>query len=118
MVDGGRSNGAEVLAGLMEGFGEGLTPESAVYKFGSKITEGDLAAAKVTIFNNGPIRVEGDFQVVDQEGNAFGLAGRTAITLCRCGHSANQPFCDGSHKRNNFANTVTARDLPSQAPKP
>ena len=35
--------------------------------------------AKVTIFNNGSIRLEGDFTVHDADGNEFGLAGRTAL---------------------------------------
>jgi CDGSH-type Zn-finger protein len=83
-----------------------------------KTTEASLPAAKVTIFNNGPLRVEGDFEIVDQEGKPFGLGGRTAVSLCRCGHSANSPFCDGSHKRENFTDTVSARDLlPVVAPK-
>jgi CDGSH-type Zn-finger protein len=77
-----------------------------------------LASTKVTVFNNGPIRLEGDFEIVDQEGKAFGLGGRSAVSLCRCSHSGNQPFCDGSHKRQNFTNTVSARDLPPPAPKP
>jgi CDGSH-type Zn-finger protein len=77
-----------------------------------------LAATKVTIINNGPVRIEGDFEVVDQQGNPFGLAGRTAISLCRCGHTMNSPFCDGSHKRENFSSTTTARDLPAPLPKP
>jgi len=77
-----------------------------------------LADTKVTVFNNGPIKVEGNFEVVDQEGKVFGLAGRTAISFCRCSHSGNQPFCDGSHKRQGFTNSVTARDLPPMAPKP
>jgi len=72
-----------------------------------------MAGTKVTIFNNGPLRIEGDFEIVDQEGKAFGLAGRTAVALCRCGHSSNSPFCDGTHKRLNFTSTVTARDLPA-----
>jgi CDGSH-type Zn-finger protein len=71
-----------------------------------------VAATKVTVFNNGSLRVEGDFEIVDQEGRPFGLGGRTAVTLCRCGRSGNQPFCDGTHKRENFSSTVTARDLP------
>ncbi len=44
-----------------------------------------MAAAKITINNNGSIRVEGDFEIVDPTGRPFGLAGRTAIGLCRCG---------------------------------
>jgi CDGSH-type Zn-finger protein len=71
-----------------------------------------VASTKITINSNGPIRVEGDFEIVDQEGNKFGLAGRTAISLCRCGHSGNVPFCDGSHKRNGFTSPIAARDLP------
>jgi CDGSH-type Zn-finger protein len=73
---------------------------------------------KVIVRNNGPLRLEGDILIQDQEGNAFGLAGRTVVSLCRCGHSANKPFCDGSHNRMGFASDCPARDLPPPAPKP
>src|SRR5437764_1194220 len=52
-------------------------------------------ATKVTTLPNGPLRIEGEFSVCDGEGREFGLAGRTVISLCRCGHSQNKPFCDG-----------------------
>jgi len=74
--------------------------------------------SKVTVFSNGPIRIEGEFEIVDPEGAAFGLAGRTVIGLCRCGHSANKPFCDGSHNRMGFTDAVVARELPPPKPKP
>jgi len=77
-----------------------------------------MAATKITPTNNGPLRVEGDFEIQDPGGKSFGLAGRTALSLCRCGHSANKPFCDGSHKRVGFQDQVQARDLPPPAPKP
>jgi CDGSH-type Zn-finger protein len=73
---------------------------------------------KVTIFNNGSIRLEGDFTVHDAEGKEFGLAGRTIISLCRCGHSENKPFCDGGHKRVGFDSVCPARELPPPVPKP
>jgi CDGSH-type Zn-finger protein len=73
---------------------------------------------KVIVRNNGPLRLEGDILIQDQEGNAFGLAGRTVVSLCRCGHSANKPYCDGSHNRMGFASDCPARDLPPPAPKP
>jgi CDGSH-type Zn-finger protein len=79
-------------------------------------------AVKITARDDGSIRVEGqtqgDFELCDMQGNKFGLGGRTAISLCRCGHSADKPFCDGSHKRVGFVDKVQARDLPPPAPKP
>jgi CDGSH-type Zn-finger protein len=75
-------------------------------------------AAKVSVINNGPLRIEGEFTIHDTVGNPFGLAGRTMISLCRCGHSENKPFCDGSHKRQGFQSECPARDLPPPAPKP
>jgi CDGSH-type Zn-finger protein len=76
-----------------------------------------MANTKITPLHNGPIRIEGEFEILDPAGNCFGLAGRTVISLCRCGHSANKPFCDGSHARNGFSDPVTARELPPPKPK-
>ncbi len=71
-----------------------------------------MANTKITPLPNGPLRIEGEFEIVDASGKAFGLGGRTALSLCRCGHSANKPFCDGSHKTVGFADQSQARDLP------
>ncbi len=68
-------------------------------------------STKLTINNNGSIKVDGDFEIVDANGNAYGLQGRTAVSLCRCGHSANKPFCDGSHKEK-FQHEAKAFELP------
>ena len=73
--------------------------------------------AKITVNSNGSLRVEGDFEVCDAEGKPFDLAGRTTIGLCRCGHSENKPFCDGSHRRVGFQSVCPARALPPPAPK-
>lgn len=77
-----------------------------------------MAGTRITVNSNGPLRVEGDFAILDPEGGVFGLAGRAVVSLCRCGNSENKPFCDGSHKRVGFQSTVKARELPTPAPKP
>ena len=42
-------------------------------------------------------------RVTDHEGREFAVpAGKKAVALCRCGHSASRPFCDGSHKACGF----------------
>lgn len=74
-------------------------------------------ATKITINNNGSIKVEGEFSICDASGNEFGLGGRSTIGLCRCGNSSNKPFCDGSHRGAGFASSVEARELPAPAPK-
>ena len=77
-----------------------------------------MAATKITVVNNGSLRIEGDFEIVDQEGRPFGLAGRTKLSLCRCGQSSNKPFCDSTHKTCGWESQVIAFDLPAPAPKP
>ena len=72
-----------------------------------------MAATRITVRPNGPYRIEGEFELVDAQGKAFGLAGRTSISLCRCGHSNNKPFCDGSHSKAGFQDAAAARDLPA-----
>ena len=72
---------------------------------------------RITVRNNGPLRLEGEFTIEDADAKGFGLAGRTVISLCRCGHSENKPFCDGSHNRAGFQSVVEARELPAPKPK-
>ena len=71
----------------------------------------------IVVNTNGPFRVKGNFVIKDAEGQTFDLAGRSAISLCRCGHSQDQPFCDGQHAASGFKSTVEARKLPPQASK-
>ena len=50
---------------------------------------------------SGPAQPE--MRVIDHEGNTFSLPpGKRALALCRCGHSARRPFCDGSHRETGF----------------
>lgn len=77
-----------------------------------------MASTRITVSDNGPLRIEGDFEIVDQEGRPFGIAGRSRVSLCRCGQSANKPFCDGAHKSCGFASALVAFDLPAPKPGP
>ncbi len=70
-----------------------------------------MAATKIKVNNNGSLRIEGDFEIVDKDGNAYGLNGRDIISLCRCGQSKNKPFCDGSHN-GHFEHDAVAFELP------
>ncbi len=70
-----------------------------------------MAATKLTVNNNGSLKVEGEFIVVDAQGNEYGLGGRTVVSICRCGLSQNKPFCDGSHK-GHFEHQAVAFELP------
>ncbi|GAA4326407.1 CDGSH iron-sulfur domain-containing protein [Pontixanthobacter gangjinensis] len=70
-----------------------------------------MSKAKLTVLSNGSLKVEGDFEIVDKNGNNYDLGGRELVSLCRCGLSSNKPFCDGSH-RNHFEHQAEAFDLP------
>ena len=46
---------------------------------------------------SGPLMVRGGIAVTSADGRTYEIRNRQA--LCRCGASANKPFCDGSHAR-------------------
>ncbi len=58
--------------------------------------------AKLTVNENGPLKVEGDFTLTDAAGNTYNTEGKKAIFVCRCGATKNPPFCDGNHKNCGF----------------
>jgi CDGSH-type Zn-finger protein len=73
----------------------------------------------VTVQKNGPLRLAGEnLQILDPQGRHYGLGDRTVVSLCRCGASANKPFCDGSHNHHGFEDDPQARDLPPRKAAP
>ena len=51
---------------------------------------------------NGPYIVTGPITVEDADGRRLEIAEGRTVKLCRCGHSATKPFCDGTHRRVDF----------------
>jgi len=59
--------------------------------------DGDLVLNPIA---DGPLRVDGWFELVTADGQSHRCGEKT--WLCRCGASANKPFCDGTHKKIGF----------------
>ena len=74
-------------------------------------------STKITVAKNGPLRLEGEIEIYDATGGKYDLSARTKISLCRCGHSSNKPFCDGTHNKAEFQSEVVATTLPPLTPK-
>ena len=65
-----------------------------------------MAEITIRLRPNGPLVIEGTsaldglLKIVDQNGAAFPIpANKPVVALCRCGQSANKPFCDGRTRR-------------------
>ena len=64
---------------------------------------------KIEIRANGPNRVYGPIEIVDQDGNSYTVPEGQWVSLCRCGASKNKPFCDVSHREAGFEAVSKAR---------
>jgi CDGSH-type Zn-finger protein len=68
---------------------------------------------EIKVRKNGSLLVTGDFTLVDHEGREIVRpVGKPNTSLCRCGHSAKKPFCDGTHRSIGFI------DPPDVVPPP
>ena len=63
---------------------------------------------------NGPLMTSGPLEIVSGTGRT--VIRSNEVFFCRCGGSANKPFCDGSHKRIGFA--ADGQERPRKPPAP
>ena len=86
----------------------------------STMTKATEKTGKIEILKDGPYLVSGNLPL-NTETIGTNTAGESVrwqkgpaiecgdqYTLCRCGHSANKPFCDGTHSGVGFDGTETA----------
>lgn len=52
---------------------------------------------------DGPLHVSGAIGLENSRGEAIAIATGAQFWLCRCGGSANKPFCDGTHAKIGFS---------------
>ena len=74
------------------------TPESVAEISGE--SSGEHGELSIKLRANGPLRLDGEFELISADRQTIYRGTETA--LCRCGGSANKPFCDGSHRHNGF----------------
>lgn len=66
---------------------------------------------EIKALKNGPYLIAAGAIFTDAEGNEKAVDGKM-VALCRCGLSANKPFCDGTHQKNNFQGDAATVSLP------
>jgi CDGSH-type Zn-finger protein/uncharacterized Fe-S cluster protein YjdI len=69
------------------------------------VRDGELSIEPET---DGPLQVRGNLEITSGTGRV--VARVEQARLCRCGGSANKPFCDGTHARIGFKSGLTAAD--------
>lgn len=62
--------------------------------------DGESGTLVVKVMENGPVLVEGRYQIFSETTQP--VPSTKNIALCRCGGSSNKPFCDGTHKKIGF----------------
>lgn len=79
------------------------------------MADDNVPGVTVTARDNGSYRITGAFRLLDGEGNEidFPASDRDWVSLCRCGHSATKPFCDGTHRTVEFDSIIRLTDLTS-----
>jgi len=67
-----------------------------------------MEKVQIKVMDNGSLKVTGDVELVDMDGNRFPT--KAVFSLCRCGQSKRMPFCDASHK-GKFESCVRAEKI-------
>ena len=75
------------------------------------MSEVGASSPSITCTVNGPYRVTSLPALRNSRGDDLPVT--AAVFLCRCGGSANKPFCDGTHAKNGFSSERLRKEPPS-----
>jgi uncharacterized Fe-S cluster protein YjdI len=76
-------------------------PSGALTHFMNEAEAGTEVQAEsiVEVVDKGPLLVYGNITIKDSKGETK----KNKVTaFCRCGHSSNKPYCDGTHRKIDF----------------
>ncbi len=73
------------------------------------------SAMKIEFRENGSIGIETGGKLVLRQGEQEVVIEKPRVSLCRCGHSTNKPFCDGAHKTAGFVAPAAVIELKADA---
>src|ERR1700744_6321002 len=93
-------------------------PEQGENETATERHDGEPGAV-IAPYPDAPFIVPGRFVITGRNGQPV-PAGRKTVALCRCGKSANKPFCDGSHTRTGFrapGHALASAPPPARAPE-
>lgn len=77
----------------------GFSDAGMLHEVSSDEPEGG-GSLQINVRSNAMLVAKGPMTILNADGSR--AATRNKAALCRCGHSANKPFCDGSHKTHGF----------------
>ncbi|MFV1960957.1 MAG: CDGSH iron-sulfur domain-containing protein, partial [Acidimicrobiia bacterium] len=101
------------VRGQIIGMIEHCPSGALVCEIDGEITEPDIPVA-VSPVEDGPLWVTGGITITRSDG--VPLETRNRVTLCRCGHSDNQPLCDGTHAKIGFVAKAPTEHLVTDDP--
>jgi len=93
-----QSNAEDIVTQVKQCPSGALSIEGATVEV--DIEKTSAGSTKVTVTKGGPLLVKGKLTIELANGETEEKSGMTA--LCRCGASANKPYCDGSHQNIEF----------------
>jgi uncharacterized Fe-S cluster protein YjdI len=77
-----------------------LNKEAAPEQPADKIVAEAANMVKIEVTPNGPYLIKTECLIVHADGKEETKTG--TVALCRCGASANKPYCDGQHRKIGF----------------
>lgn len=84
-------------------------PTGALHFTADGAAERPDAPTSITPSPDGPLIVRGDLVIETPSGSLR----ETRAALCRCGHSGNKPFCDGTHAKIGWRSDEKTDDAPT-----